>query len=102
MVQISTWNDWGEGTVIEPSAEFGYRDLEVAQRLRRRHVEPGFSATADDLRLPHRLFKLRKAATGRVATARELDRIAGLLANRSTGPAREALDRLDHRRSGEE
>ncbi len=102
MVQISTWNDWGEGTVIEPSAEFGYRDLEVAQRLRRRHVEPGFSATADDLRLPHRLFKLRKAATGRVATARELDRIAGLLADRSTGPAREALDRLDHRRSGEE
>jgi hypothetical protein len=102
MVQVSTWNDWGEGTVIEPSAEFGYRDLEVVQRLRKRHLEPDFSATADDLRLPHRLFKLRKAETGRVAAARELDRIAGLLADRSTGPAREALDRLDHRRAGEE
>jgi hypothetical protein len=102
MVQISTWNDWGEGTVIEPSAEFGYRDLEVVQRLRRRHVEPGFSATADDLRLPHRLYKLRKAAASRTTATRELDRIAGLLANRSTGPARQALDRLDHRRVGEE
>jgi len=26
MVQIATWNDWGEGTGIEPTAEFGYRD----------------------------------------------------------------------------
>ena len=31
VVQISTWNDWGEGTIIEPSTEFGYRDLEVVQ-----------------------------------------------------------------------
>ena len=96
MVQISTWNDWGEGTVIEPSAEFGYRDLEVVQRLRRRHVEPAFAATSDDLRLAHRLFKLRKAAGGRNPATRELDEIARLLADRSTGPAREALDRLEH------
>src|SRR5262249_45260447 len=31
MVQIATWNDWGEGTSIEPSREFGYRDLEQIQ-----------------------------------------------------------------------
>ena len=62
MVQIATWNDWGEGTIIEPSLEFGYRDLEVIQRLRRQHVEPGFSPRADDLHLPLRLYELRKAA----------------------------------------
>ena len=95
LVQIATWNDWGEGTVIEPSVEFGYRDLEVVQRLKRRHVEPGFPATPDDLRLPLRLYKLRKGAAGRNAVSRELDRIAGLIADRSCRPAREALERLE-------
>ena len=32
--QIATWNDWGEGTQIEPSREFGRRDLEALARLR--------------------------------------------------------------------
>ena len=62
LVQISTWNDWGEGTMIEPSTEFGYRDLEVVQRLRRQFIDPGFVGEPEDLRLPHRLYTLRKAA----------------------------------------
>lgn len=62
VVQIATWNDWGEGTIIEPSREFGYRDLEIVQQLRRRHVDPQFAATADDLRLPLQLYKQRRAA----------------------------------------
>ena len=49
LIQISTWNDWGEGTVIEPSIEFGYRDLEVVQRLRRQYIEPGFPCHPEDL-----------------------------------------------------
>jgi len=32
MVQVATWNDWGEGTQIEPSVEFGYRDLIATQK----------------------------------------------------------------------
>ncbi len=95
LVQIATWNDWGEGTIIEPSVEFGYRDLEVMQRLRRRHVEPAFGATPDDLRLPLRLYTLRKAAAGRIPINREIDRIARLIADRSCRPAREALERLE-------
>jgi hypothetical protein len=39
VVQIATWNDWGEGTAIEPSKEFGYRDLETVQQLRRQFVD---------------------------------------------------------------
>src|SRR5437762_12910891 len=35
ILQLVTWNDWGEGTQIEPSVEFGYRDLEATQRARR-------------------------------------------------------------------
>lgn len=30
-LQISTWNDYGEGTIIEPTTEFGYRYLVALQ-----------------------------------------------------------------------
>lgn len=35
VVQIATWNDWGEGTVIEPSVTFGFRDLRFLRRALR-------------------------------------------------------------------
>ena len=60
VVQLVTWNDWGEGTMIEPSVEFGYRDLETTQRLRGKYVEPRFRYKANDLRLPVRWFRLRQ------------------------------------------
>jgi hypothetical protein len=59
-VQLVTWNDFGEGTVIEPTVEFGYRDLAVVQELRRRHLEAAFPFAKDDLTLPLRLYRLRK------------------------------------------
>jgi hypothetical protein len=80
VVQIATWNDWGEGTIIEPSVEFDYRDLEVIQVLRRQFIEPAFKPTAGDLRLPLRLYQLRLAAKGKPALLRDLDGIAQQLA----------------------
>lgn len=59
-IQLITWNDWGEGTVIEPSLEFGYRDLEAVQRFRREHIDPKFRFQPADLRLPAALFQLRQ------------------------------------------
>ncbi len=32
IVQLVTWNDWGEGTQLEPSTQFGTRDLEATQQ----------------------------------------------------------------------
>ena len=32
MVQIVTWNDWAEATQVEPSQDFGHRDLKVCRR----------------------------------------------------------------------
>ncbi len=60
LVQIVTWNDWGEGTQIEPSVQVGYRDLAATQRLRRRYLDPSFVRTASDLPLPIEWFRLRK------------------------------------------
>ncbi|MBL8853413.1 MAG: hypothetical protein JNK57_05505 [Planctomycetaceae bacterium] len=62
IVQLATWNDWGEGTQIEPSLEFGYRELETVQRLRRQTVDPKFVPQPDDLRLPFTLFQERQGA----------------------------------------
>jgi hypothetical protein len=93
LVQICTWNDWSEGTLIEPSVEFGYRDLEAVQRLRKRWIEPSFAPSAEDLRLPLVLYGLRERAPGDTAKQKELDRIARLLADRSLEEARGALGR---------
>ncbi|HWD39512.1 MAG TPA: glycoside hydrolase family 71/99-like protein [Fimbriimonas sp.] len=58
-IQIATWNDWGEGTQIEPSKEFGYRDLERLQAQRRK-LDPSFPYRRTDLRVPERIYRLRK------------------------------------------
>jgi hypothetical protein len=81
--------------MIEPCVEFGCRDLEVVQRLRRQLIEPSFACNAEDLRLPHRLISLRKSAQGRSALARELDQVAALLRKRSFTAARAKLDSIE-------
>jgi hypothetical protein len=58
VVQIVTWNDYGEGTIVEPSAKSGYRDLEEIQAFRKGY-EPAFPYAAADLRIPLGVFKMR-------------------------------------------
>ena len=97
LVQIATWNDWGEGTQIEPSRELGYRDLEATQRLRRKHVDAGFPAVPEDLRLPRRLWSLRGRQTRRPGIKAELDEVARLLASDARTEARAALARAENK-----
>jgi hypothetical protein len=100
LIQICTWNDWGEGTMIEPSVEFGYRDLEVIQRLRRQLIDPSFAAQHGDLRLPRRLYRLRKDARRVRVPVGRLDQVARLLSQRSGGAARLALDGIERDQDG--
>jgi hypothetical protein len=94
LIQIVTWNDWGEGTQIEPSVEFGYRDLEAIQRMRRQH-DPLFKAAPADLRLPHRLWQMRRRQADRPNLKQELDRAARLMASGDLSGARATLDRAN-------
>ena len=95
LIQIATWNDWGEGTMIEPSHEFGYRDLEILQETRRKQKDSRFSATASDLRLPRQLLQLRRKTTS-PEQVKQLDRIAEFIAAGELSQARSDLEALDH------
>lgn len=55
IIQIATWNDYGEGTVIEPTIEHGYSELEAIQGLKRGYKD-SFSYSPLDLRSPLALF----------------------------------------------
>jgi hypothetical protein len=92
VAQLVTWNDYGEGTVIEPTHEDGYSALEAIQDARRKELGDAFTFTAEDLRLPARLLALRKAGN---ASKQELDRISGLLRAGQCREAKELLNRLD-------
>ena len=74
LIQIATWNDYGEGTVIEPTRNNGYRYLEMVQQ---RKTAPKFRVA--DLRLPVMLYQLRKRSAGDAELANELNRAAALL-----------------------
>ncbi len=58
IIQIATWNDWGEGTQIEPSKEFGYRELKFIQAILRRQELTDFQS--NDLLLAHDLLVARQ------------------------------------------
>ncbi|MCL2600505.1 MAG: hypothetical protein FWD88_04930 [Treponema sp.] len=62
VIQIATWNDYGEGTIIEPTMERGYRELEFIQD-RVREWNPAFPFTAGDLRWPLEFYRLRFTET---------------------------------------
>ena len=95
VVQIATWNDWGEGTQIEPSNEFGYRDLEAVQAMRQRQ-DSNFQYTTEDLRLPHRLLELRREG---IADVKELDQAILSASRGDLGQARRLIAlRMNRRR----
>ena len=95
IVQVATWNDWGEGTQIEPSIEFGYRDLEIIQSFSKKYVEKDLQVEKEALRLPRRLLALRQAGGGRDAT---LDQIAKQLSAGKVKMAELMLDSIESSR----
>ncbi len=94
LIQIATWNDWGEGTQIEPSKEFGYRDLEVLQKSRRNHVDASFKPHSADLRIPYQLWRLRRAVQ---QDTNQLDDIAESIATGDLQKARSEIKSLSQR-----
>lgn len=73
VIQVATWNDYGEGTVIEPTWNHGFRFLEQLQK------NTGTIHGAADLRLPVMLHRLRRRGGDDAALQSALDQSSALL-----------------------
>ncbi|MBN1443944.1 MAG: glycoside hydrolase family 99-like domain-containing protein, partial [Planctomycetes bacterium] len=56
---LEAWNEWGEGSYIEPNAEFGFEDLEAIRAIFCEPDAPPRNIAPQDLNLPGR-YDLRE------------------------------------------
>jgi acetyl esterase/lipase len=76
IIQVVTWNDYGEGTVVEPTRKMSYRYLEHIQKS----VPTRIGYTPDDMRLPVRLYEARKKYAKEVSSvSNRLEKVSQLL-----------------------
>ncbi|MCK4905000.1 glycoside hydrolase family 99-like domain-containing protein [bacterium] len=95
VIQIATWNDYGEGTIVEPTVTFGYRYLEAIQKRMKLQSEKPFPFDPDDLRLPVKLYKLRKQSTGDQETMENLNKASALMFSSECDAARTLLAKCE-------
>ncbi|HWX21474.1 MAG TPA: glycoside hydrolase family 71/99-like protein [Candidatus Binatia bacterium] len=96
-VQIVTWNDFGEGTVVEPTREYGYRDLGIIQDFRRQHLDADFGYHTNDLVMANRLYTLRRQYGTNAAVSAELDQVFTNIINGHLNAASLRLTEMESR-----
>jgi hypothetical protein len=94
IIQIVTWNDYGEGTMVEPTREYGFRDLGIVQDFRRQYLQPNFSPGTNELALAFEFYNLRRQQRTNPAVMEALDQIFTNLVSGEISAAREGLRRL--------
>jgi Glycosyl hydrolase family 99 len=97
IVQIVTWNDFGEGSMVEPTEEYGFRDLGIVQDLRRQYLESDFSRNTNDLAMAFRFYNLRRQSLTNTVLSAELDRIFTNIIAGQLETANLQLDKLSQR-----
>jgi hypothetical protein len=95
IVQIVTWNDYGEGSVVEPTQEYGCRDLGIIQDCRRQYLDPNFAPGTNDLAMALRFYNLRKQSVTNTAIAPELDSIFTNIVSGQFSVASQRLKQLE-------
>ena len=89
MIQLATWNDYGEGTMFEPTVEFGFSFLATLQR------ELGVkNLTEKDLELVFDLYQARVKFKDNAEVQQKLDKASALMAALKTGEARKIIESL--------
>jgi Glycosyl hydrolase family 99 len=91
LVQIVTWNDFGEGTTIEPTKEYGFRDLCLVQDLCRRNLDHDHGLLTNHLASAVRFYNLRHNSATNAALATALDQV---FTNIVSGQEESALNQL--------
>lgn len=94
IVQIATWNDFGEGTIVEPTVDYGFRDLGVVQNYRRQYVDASFPYQTNDLNLAVQFYNLREQYASNALVLAELDRAFANICSNNVAAARLQLQGL--------
>lgn len=95
ILQIVTWNDYGEGTIIEPTQEDGYQFLEITQTLRKQYLDPDLPYRPSDLRLPVRLYTLRQAYRTNPVKLNQLNLVEDCLFSDQLTEAEQLMNQID-------
>ena len=85
-LQLNTWNDFGEGTMFEPTIETGFEYLKQIQEY------TGVSYGEAELQLVYRLYLARKKYAGNESIAANLDEVSELLTSLDIASATSLLD----------
>jgi hypothetical protein len=85
-LQLVTWNDFGEGTMMEPTVETGFSYLRKIQQF------TGVAYDEDELQLIYRLYLARKKYAGDAPIVAMLNQVSTLLAQLEVGEATELLN----------
>ncbi|MGD9634098.1 MAG: hypothetical protein AB7G28_13370 [Pirellulales bacterium] len=85
-LQLATFNDFGEGTMFEPTVETGFDYLKQVQQF------TGVSYGEAELQLIYRLYMARKEYAGNAPIQDLLDQVASLLAQLEVSEATELLN----------
>lgn len=87
-IQLITWNDYGEGTVIEPTAEFGYKYLNQIQSF------AGLINPSNDLAIAVELYQKRKKNKGNTLANKKLDQVFYYIVSLQLDKARTLLNSI--------
>jgi hypothetical protein len=93
IIQIVTWNDYGEGTIVEPTTQFEYQYLEMIQSLRD-SLDSSFVFQNSDLALPLRIFNLRKQYAGNQEIKKAIDRVFNFIISDQIDEATNLVDSI--------
>jgi len=85
LLQLITWNDFGEGTMIEPTVEFEYQFLTVNQQF------AGVSCSEKELKMVKSLYDCRKTFKGNNEKNKMLDQVFYYLVSLQTDKAEKLL-----------
>jgi hypothetical protein len=87
-IQLITWNDWGEGTAIEPSKDYGFHQLTIVQEF------VGIESNPSNLELAVKLYQKRKMHKNKELENKKLDQVFYYLISLQLDKARELINEL--------
>lgn len=94
IIQIVTWNDYGEGTIVEPTLEFGTQYLEKIQEVKKQNIDQTFPYNKNDLSLPMKIFKMRKTVPWGLFFGKTIDQAFNFAIANNTAKANRIIDSL--------